>query len=33
MTIQKLRAVHRAAAFKPFKVHMADGRAFLGCRT
>ncbi len=28
MTIQQLRAVHRAMPFSPFTVHMADGRAF-----
>lgn len=28
MTIQQLRAAHRAAPFKPFTIHMADGRAF-----
>jgi hypothetical protein len=28
MTIQQLRAAHRAAPFRQFRVHMADGRAF-----
>jgi hypothetical protein len=28
MTIQQLRAAHRAAPFQPFTVHMADGRSF-----
>ena len=28
MTIQQLRAAHRATPFQPFTVHMADGRAF-----
>ena len=28
MTIQQLRAAHRATPFRPFTVHMADGRAF-----
>jgi hypothetical protein len=28
MTIQQLRGAHKAIPFKPFTVHMADGRAF-----
>ena len=28
MTIQQLRAAHRAVPFRPFTVHMADGREF-----
>lgn len=28
MTVQQLRAAHRAAPFQPFTVHMADGRSF-----
>ena len=28
MTIQQLRAAQRATPFRPFAVHMADGRAF-----
>ncbi len=28
MTIQQLRAAHHAAPFRPFTVHMADGRSF-----
>ena len=28
MTIQQLRAAHRAAPFRPFTVRMADGRSF-----
>ena len=28
MTIQQLRAAHRAMPFRPFTVHMADGRSF-----
>ncbi len=28
MTIQQLRAAHRATPFRPFTVHMADGRGF-----
>lgn len=28
MTIQQLRAAHRATPFKPFSVDMADGRSF-----
>ena len=27
MTIQQLRAAHKADPFQPFTVHMADGRA------
>jgi hypothetical protein len=28
MTIQQLRAAHRATPFQPFTVQMADGRSF-----
>ena len=28
MTIQQLRAAHRATPFESFTVHMADGRSF-----
>jgi hypothetical protein len=28
MTVQQLRAAHRATPFQPFTVHMADGRSF-----
>ena len=28
MTIQHLRAAHRAVPFRPFTIRMADGRAF-----
>jgi hypothetical protein len=28
VTIQQLRAAHRAAPFRPFTVHMADSRSF-----
>jgi hypothetical protein len=28
MTSQQLRAVHHAAPFHPFTIHMADGRSF-----
>jgi hypothetical protein len=28
MTIQQLDAAHQARPFKPFTLHMADGRAF-----
>lgn len=28
MTIQQLRAAHQAKPFRPFNVHMADGRSF-----
>ncbi len=28
MTVQQLRAAHRAPPFRPFTVHMADGRSF-----
>lgn len=28
MTIQQLRAAYRAAPFRPFTLHMADGRSF-----
>ncbi len=27
MTFQQLRAAHRAAPFRPFNIHMADGRS------
>lgn len=27
MTIEQLRTVHRAQPFRPFTIHMADGRA------
>ena len=29
MTVEQLRNVHRAAPFRPFTIHMGDGRAFL----
>ena len=28
MTVQQLRAAHKAVPFQPFTVHMADGRSF-----
>jgi hypothetical protein len=28
MTIQQLRAAHRAVPFRPFTIHMADSRSF-----
>jgi len=28
MTIQEIKRVHSARSFDPFKVHVADGRAF-----
>lgn len=28
MTIDQVRKLHRAVPFKPFDVHLADGRAF-----
>jgi hypothetical protein len=28
MTIEQLRATHHATPFRPFTIHMADGRAF-----
>jgi hypothetical protein len=28
MTIEQLRAVHQAAPFRPFTIHVADGRQF-----
>lgn len=28
MTIQQLRAAYRATPFRPFTLHMADGRSF-----
>jgi hypothetical protein len=28
MTIQQLRAAHHATPFRPFTLHMADGRSF-----
>lgn len=27
MTVERLRAVHQANPFKPFTVHLADGRS------
>lgn len=27
MTVEKLREVHRARPFRPFVIHMADGRS------
>jgi len=27
MTVEQLRAVHQARPFRPFTIHMADGRA------
>ena len=29
MTIQQLRAAHRASPFRPFTLHVANGRSFL----
>ena len=29
MTVEQLRNVHRALPFRPFTIHMGDGRAFL----
>ena len=29
MTIEQLRNVHRATPFRPFTIHVGDGRAFL----
>lgn len=29
MTVEQLRNVHRAQPFRPFTIHMGDGRAFL----
>lgn len=29
MTLEQLRNVHRAVPFRPFTIHMGDGRAFL----
>jgi len=29
MTIEQLRAIHEASPFRPFTVHMADGRQLL----
>jgi hypothetical protein len=29
MTVEQLRNIHRAAPFRPFTIHMGDGRAFL----
>ena len=29
MTIEQLRSVHQASPFRPFTIHMGDGRAFL----
>lgn len=28
MTIEQLRAAHHAQPFRPFTIHLADGRAF-----
>lgn len=28
MTVEQLRNVHRAQPFRPFTIHMGDGRAF-----
>jgi hypothetical protein len=28
MTVEQLRSTHRAAPFRPFVIHMADGRTF-----
>ncbi|MHB1558447.1 MAG: hypothetical protein ACYC61_13390 [Isosphaeraceae bacterium] len=28
MTVQQLRTAHRATPFRPFTIHMADGRSF-----
>jgi len=28
MTVEQLRAAHRAAPFRPFTIHMADSRSF-----
>jgi hypothetical protein len=28
MTVQQLRAAYRATPFRPFSIHMADGRSF-----
>jgi hypothetical protein len=28
MTVEQLRATHRAAPFRPFTIHMADGRSY-----
>ena len=29
MTVEQLRNVHQANPFRPFTIHMGDGRAFL----
>jgi hypothetical protein len=29
MTVEQLRSVHHAVPFRPFTIHMGDGRAFL----
>ena len=29
MTIEQLRNIHRASPFRPFTIHMGDGRSFL----
>jgi hypothetical protein len=29
MTVERLRAFHRAAPFQPFTIRVADGRSFL----
>ncbi len=28
MTVQQVRAAYRATPFRPFRLHMADGRSF-----
>jgi len=28
MTIEQLRSIHRATPFRPFTIHMGDGRTF-----
>lgn len=28
MTVQQLRTVHQSRPFRPFSIHMADGRVF-----
>jgi len=29
MTVEQLRNIHRAMPFRPFSIHLADGRSFL----
>ena len=29
MTLEQLRDIHRAMPFRPFTIHLGDGRAFL----